>query len=156
MRVARAIEPVYSKGFYTDTPVKVLHEWLHERIGIPYSTDFRALGRVEGGDLIAVVGYEGFTGTACRMHMAGEGRRWITREFIRRAFNYPFVTLNLAMVFGIVPSGNTVALDIDLRLGFEELVYIPGAHPDGGIHFLQLTRANWLRTKYGQESTRSA
>lgn len=86
--------------------------------------------------------------------MAGDGN-WITREFIRRAFGYPFSTLNLAMVFGVVPSGNTVALDIDLRLGFEELLFVPGAHPDGGLHFLQLTKEKWLSTKYGKESTRS-
>ena len=133
----------------------VLHEWLRARIGLPWSTDFRALARVVGGEIVGCVGYEGFTGTSCRMHMAGEGN-WINREFIRRAFHYPFVTLDLPMVFGLIPSGNMEALKIDKKLGFTELLYVEGAHPDGGIHFLQLTRENWKRTKYGKESTRSA
>lgn len=133
----------------------VLHEWLRERIGLPWSTDFRALARVVDGRIVGCVGFEGFTGTSCRMHMAGEGN-WITREFIRKAFEYPFVILDLPMVFGVVPSGNKVALEIDLRLGFTELMYVDGAHPDGGLHFLQLKREAWQRTKYGKESTRSA
>lgn len=130
----------------------VLHEWLRKRIGLPWSTDFRALARVVDGEIVGCVGYEGFTGKSCRMHMAGEGN-WITREFIRRAFRYPFVILDLPMVFGVVPSGNKTALEIDLRLGFTELLYIDGAHPDGGLHFLQLKREDWQRTKYGKEST---
>ena len=142
-------------GFFTSTPPLVLHKWLHDKIGLPWSTDFRALARVVDSEIIAVVGYEGFTGTACRMHMAGEGH-WISREFIRLAFAYPFRTLDLQMVFGVVPSGNERALDIDLRLGFKQILYVPGAHPDGGLHFLQFTRENWLRSKYGKESTRTA
>ncbi len=89
------------------------------------------------------------------MHMAGEGN-WINREFIRRAFRYPFVTLDLPMVFGVVPSGNAAALEIDKRLGFKEILFVEGAHPDGGLHFLQLKRDDWMRTKHGKESTRSA
>ncbi len=90
------------------------------------------------------------------MHMAGAKPGWINREFIQRAFRYPFVTLDLPMVFGVVPSGNVEALKIDKKLGFIELFYVEGAHADGGLHFLQLTRENWLRSKYGKQSTRSA
>lgn len=133
----------------------MLHKWLGDRIGLHWSTDFRALARVVDSEIVGVVGYEGFTGTACRMHMAGEGR-WLTRGFIRRAFDLPFNYLNLQMVFGVVPSGNKTALDIDLRLGFTELIYIPGAHPDGGLHFLQLTKEQWSRSKYVEESSRSS
>lgn len=144
-------------SFYVDKPTMVLYSWLSERIGLPWSTDFRALARVEDGVITAVVGYEGFTGTACRMHMAGDKKGWITRDFIRRAFNYPFNTLGLTMVFGLVPSGNTEALDIDLRLGFRELIYIPGAHPDGGLHLLQMlhSQCRWLEKEDGKQSTRS-
>lgn len=130
----------------------VLWEWLQERIGLPWSTDFIALGRVQDGKLVGVVGYNNFTGTSCHMHMAGEGR-CMNREFLREAFRYPFETLDLTMVFGIVPSGNIRALGIDRKLGFRELIYIPGAHPDGGIHILQMKRdeCRWLRKPDGKE-----
>lgn len=130
-----------------------LWEFLQERIGIPWSTDFIALGRVAEGKLVGVVGYNNFTGTSCHMHMAGDGGRWISREFLKEAFRYPFGTLDLTMVFGIVPSGNIRALGIDRKLGFRELIFIPGAHPDGGIHILQMTRdeCRWLRKPNGKE-----
>ena len=132
----------------------MLHKYLNERIGLPWSEDFRALGRVVDGKLIGVVGFEGFNGASCRIHMAGDPG-WINREFITKAFRYPFFILDFPMVFGVVPSGNTRALDIDKRLGFKELLYIEDAHPDGGLHFLQLTRADWLRSKYGKQSAKS-
>ncbi len=134
----------------------VLHEWLKARIGLHWSTDFRCLARVVGGEIVGCVGYEGFNGRSVRMHMAGNRHGWLNREFIQRAFRYPFVTLDLPMVFGVVPSGNVEALKIDKKLGFVELMFVEGAHADGGLHFLQLTRDNWLRTKHGKQSTRSA
>jgi RimJ/RimL family protein N-acetyltransferase len=143
------------KGFFTETPPMVIHDYLRAHIGIPWSTDFRSFARVIGGKIIGAVGYEGFNGRSCRMHMAGE-RGWMNRETIQKAFRYPFVILDLPMVFGIVPSGNTAALEIDRKFGFKQLLYIPGAHADGGLHFLQLTREDWLRTKHGKQSTRSA
>lgn len=135
----------------------VLHAWLKERIKLPWSEDFKALARVIDGEIVGCVGYEGFTGTSCMMHMAGARPGWFNREFMRMAFRYPFEVLGLDMVFGRVPSGNTVALDIDLRLGFKELIFLEGAHPDGGIHLLQLKREDWMRSKYyGRQSTRSS
>jgi len=130
----------------------VLWEYLMDRIGLPWSTDATALGRVRDGRLIGVVGFNNFTGTSCYMHMAGEPG-WMNRDFLREAFRYPFQTLDLTMVFGVVPSGNIRALGIDRKLGFVELLYIPGAHPDGGIHLLQLKRENcrWLRKPDGKE-----
>jgi RimJ/RimL family protein N-acetyltransferase len=139
--------------FLIDRPAAVLWDWLSKRIGIAYSSDFVGLGRVKDGELIGVVGYNNFTGTSCHMHMAGDHPRWITREFIHAAFSYPFETLGLTMVFGVVPSGNIRALRIDAKLGFRELLYIPGAHPDGGIHILQMKReeCRWLRKRDGKE-----
>jgi len=144
-------------SFLTNSNQMVLWDWLSQRVGIPYSSDFTALGRVVDGKLIGVVGYNNFTGTSCQMHMAGEGR-WMNREFLYEAFRYPFETLGLTMVLGNVPSGNIRALRIDLKLGFKELLYIPGAHPDGGIHLLQMKRENcrWLRNHGKKEHSEAA
>lgn len=138
--------------FLTTENQTVLWSWLQERIGLPWSTDFVALGRVRDGKILGVVGFTNFTGKSCHMHMAGEGR-WMTRTFLRESFRYPFETLGLTMVFGIVPSGNIRALGIDRKMGFRELIYVPDAHPDGGIHILQMKRADcrWLRKTHGKE-----
>lgn len=121
-------------------PLPLLFSWLQERIGLVWSEDFRAIGRVVNGQLVGVVGFNGQNGASCQMHMAGEGKYWISRNFIREVFRYAFVTCGYNVVFGLVPSGNIVALEIDLRLGFKELATIVGAHPDGALHFLVMRR----------------
>jgi len=142
-----------ASDFFVDTPNRYLYEWIKPRINLIWSDDFRALARVKNGKIVGCVCYEGFTGTSCRIHMAGDGPGWMNRKFIRLAFRYPFEVLGLSMVFGVVPSGNTVALSIDKRLGFKELLYVEGAHPDGGLHFLQLKQDDWARSIYGRQST---
>lgn len=139
--------------FFTSTPPVVLYEWLDNKVGLAYSTDFRALARVIEGRIVGVVGYNGFNGVSCFMHMAGEGPRWVTRKFLYHAFKYPFETLGFKMIFGLVPSGNTRALKMDLKLGFREILFIPGGHPDGGLHLLQMNRdeCRWLEAPNGQE-----
>lgn len=134
------------KTFFVNSPVMVLYDWLAKRVQLPWSSDFCALGRVVDGNLVGVVGYCGFTGTSCEMHMAGEPG-WMTREFIFRTFYYPFVQLGLLMVIGRVTGGNTRALDIDRRLGFKERLHLPEAHPDGGIHILTMHRddCRWIK-----------
>lgn len=143
--------------FFTSTPPMVLWKWLSDKIGLVYSTDFRALARVIDGRIIGVVGYNRFNGTSCEMHMAGEPN-WLNREFLRMAFKYPFVTLGFKMVFGSVPSGNTRALKMDLKLGFHEILYIPGAHPDGGLHLLQMRsdQCRWIEAHDHGKEARSA
>ena len=132
--------PTATREVYVGQPVQVLYEWLNERVGLAWSDDFKAIGRVIGDELVGVVGFTGFNGASMQMHMAGASKHWITRKFIREAFRYAFETCGCKVVFGLVPSGNTVALGIDHRLGFKEVAMIPGAHPDGGLHFLVLRR----------------
>jgi RimJ/RimL family protein N-acetyltransferase len=105
------------------------------------------LGRVVDGELVGVVGFNGYNGASIQMHMAGDGGRWITRKLIREAFRYAFKTCGCEVVFGMVPSGNRTALDIDLRLGFQEVAVVPDAHPDGALHILAMRRdeCRWLR-----------
>ncbi len=142
------------RSFYTDKPRMVLFEFLEDRIGLMWTPDFQALGRVVGGKLVGVCGFNSFNGASCQMHMAGD-RGWITRGMIETAFRYAFILRGLNVVFGVVPSGNVEALDVDRRLGFTELVTVPGAHPDGALHLLQMRReaCRWItRKNYGQEN----
>lgn len=140
------------KDFLTGSPTMVLWHWLADRIGLVWSTEIVCLGRVVENEIVGVVGFNNFTGTSCHMHMAGEGR-WINRNFLYTAFGYPFQHLGLTMVFGVVPSGNIQSVRVCRKLGFEELVYIPEAHPDGGLHILQMRReqCRWLRDNHGKE-----
>lgn len=131
---------------FIGAPTPLLFDWLQRRTGIERTPGFRAIGRVVDGELVGVVGFNGQNGASCQMHMAGEGKHWISRKFIREAFRYAFEVCGYNVVFGMVPSGNVAAYDIDIRLGFEEVATIVGAHPDGALHFLVMRREDcrWL------------
>lgn len=127
-------------------PLDTLYEWINERVGLPRSEDFRAIGRVKDGKLVAVSAFTGYNGASLQMHMAvDEGQ--MSRRHLQESFRYAFDHCGCEVVFGMVPSGNTRALEIDLRLGFEEVANIEGAHPDGSLHLLMMRRENcrWLR-----------
>lgn len=141
-------------SFLTDKPRETLFEFLRERIELMWTPDFQGLGRVVDGKLVGVIGFNNFNGASCHVHMAGDGARWMNRALLETTARYVFIQRGLNIMFGLVPSGNTAALEQDLRMGFTELIAIPGAHPDGALHVLQMTKAQcrWLaRKKYGQE-----
>lgn len=142
------------RTFLTEQPLTTLFGFIAERTGIMWTPDFQALGRVVDGKLVGVIAFNNFNGASCHIHMAGDGQRWMSRGLLETAARYVFLQRGLSMMFGLVPSGNKAALEQDLRMGFVELIEIPGAHPDGSLHILQMTReqCRWLeRKKYGQE-----
>jgi hypothetical protein len=127
-------------------PLEMLYEWLNERVGLARSEDFRAIGRIKDGRLVAVSGFTGYNGASLQMHMAVEDGQ-MSRKHLQESFRYAFDVCGCEMVFGMVPSGNQRALEIDLRLGFKEVANIAGAHPDGSLHILTMRReeCRWLR-----------
>ena len=131
-----------------------LISYLCERIGLVPTSHIRAIGKIKEGKLIGVVGYDGWTGSACEMHMAGEPG-WLTYDFIKFAFEYPFICGDCKLVIGKIPSGNIAALDIDKRLGFKEVLVLPDAHPDGALHILIMKREDckWLEQRHGKEKS---
>jgi RimJ/RimL family protein N-acetyltransferase len=135
-----------------------LVEYLCEAIGLVPTPHIQVIGRTNGeGKLVGVVGYDNWNEVACEMHMAGEPG-WITREFMRVAFDYPFNKAGLNMVLARVPCGNPVALEIDKRLGFELECTLIGAHQDGALHILSMRREDCrhIKVKHGQEQSTAA
>lgn len=112
-------------------PVEKLWAWLNSRIGVPWSSDFRAVGLVRGGCLCAVVGYNGFTGRVCFMHSAIDDPTAITRTFVRKVFEFPFETCGVVQVLAPVPTDNEKAMKLDLHVGFETLTVLSGADQEG-------------------------
>tara|TARA_R100001163_G_scaffold61985_1_gene52379 strand:+ start:943 stop:1386 length:444 start_codon:yes stop_codon:yes gene_type:complete len=123
----------------------LLAEFLCTRIGLEPSKHLRCLGRVRDDVLIAVVGFDGWTGTSCQMHCAGDDPRWINRDFLKIAFSYPFDN-GCNVLLGLVPSANERAVKLNHHLGFSTLVEIPGAHPDGSLIIMAMQKADcrWI------------
>ncbi len=132
---------------------ELLARWLCERIGYMPTPHIRCIGNVsKEGKILGVVGFDGWNGASCQMHVAGEGN-WVSRELIRATFDYAFNVAGLKVVLGLVPSSNDKALRFDRHVGFSEVARIKGGHPDGDLVVLQLRREDcrFLRKEHGQE-----
>lgn len=132
---------------------EILARWLCERIGYMPTPHIRCIGNVtKEGKILGVVGFDGWNGASCQMHVAGEGN-WVSRELIRVTFDYAFNVAGMKVLLGLVPSDNERALKFDKHVGFVEVTRLKDAHPDGDLVVLELRRENcrFLRNKHGQE-----
>jgi hypothetical protein len=137
------------------SPREYLWKFINDRVGVPWSSDFRAIGKVQGACLKAVIAYNGFTGRMCFMHSAIDDPSVIDRTFVRAIFSYPFVDCKLTHVLALVDSANARALEIDKRCGFKEIDRFVGAGLEGRDMFLlQLKReeCKWTE-RHGKEVT---
>lgn len=108
-------------------------------VGIGWARDDR---------LVAGVVYNEWNGVNLCMHVASDGtRRWLTREFLRVAFDYPFNQAGVRRVTGLVGEGNAEARRFDEHLGFKLETRLTGAHPTGDLLVYVLWRddCRWLR-----------
>lgn len=130
-------------------PQEEMKEFLVERTGIVPTPYLRCLGRRVDGDLVAVVGFDNYTGTSMEMHVASKGDYWMTKGLLRAAFDYPFNVCGCNVVIGVVPSSNTAALSLNEHLGFKTQTIIEGAHPDGDLHIMVMKKADcrWLQKR---------
>ena len=68
----------------------------------------RCIGLRKHGALVAAAIYEGFNGQNMWVHLAGlPGARWMTRDFLRAGFAYPFLVCGVKRLSGYVNAGNT-------------------------------------------------
>ncbi len=148
------------------TPRELLWAWLDQRIGLPWSQDFRAIGSVKDGCLAAVVAYNAFAGRSCVLHAAVDDPVAVDRGFVRAIFEYPFEQLGLTHLQVYVSVNNTRALDIYKRGGFKEIYRLVGAGFDGeDMLFLVMHRSDcrllerikhgWRRISSGSTGLRS-
>ena len=67
------------------------------------------------------------------MHVARMGEyKYTPKPLIYAAFDYPFNKYGVDIIFGVVNSMNTNALEFDQKLGFKEKIRWNGMHDDGG------------------------
>ncbi len=131
----------------------LLKEWLCSRIGLVPTKDIQLIGSIEGGIIRGVVGFDGYNGASITMHVAGEPG-WLTRDLIWACFDYPFNRCGVNVILGVVPSGNKDALRFNKHLGFKLRLEIEGAHPDGSLIVMTMTRGECRylnRKRHGQE-----
>ncbi len=135
------------------TPREALWVWMNQRLGTPWSDDFRAIGKVVGNDLKAAVGYNSFVGKTCCIHVAIEDPAVIDRAFVRAAFEYPFTQCGVHVLLGLVDSENSKAIEFNRKLGFKEAHFIPEAGLHGDLLIFQMRKSDcrWTKVKHGKE-----
>lgn len=93
----------------------------------------QGIGLEKDGRLVAGVIYDDFNGSNIWMHVAAEpGKQWLTRDYLRACFAYPFNQLNCKRVSGWVEASNADARRFDEHLGFKQEAVLSSAARDGG------------------------
>ena len=101
--------------------------------GLARVDGMRAIGLRRGDELVAATIYEGFNGQNIWAHVAGKpGRRWMTRDYLRACFAYPFLVCGVQRLSGYVDASNADARRLDEHLGYKEEARLTGAASDGG------------------------
>lgn len=112
-----------------------------------------ALGLEEDGELISGVVYNMYTVASICMHVAAvPGKRWMTREYLWRAFAYPFIQLNCHRVTGLVRIDNEESRRFAEHLGFRREGLLRRACTDGTdmiLYGMLAEECRWLGVKYG-------
>jgi len=113
-------------------PARVF-SFVNEFTPLQATSGMQGLGLERDGSLIAGVVYEGFNGHNMWIHVGAQpGARWLTRDFLRTCFAYPFQQCGVSRLSGYVNASNLAARRFDEHLGFEQEAVLHGAGPDGG------------------------
>jgi RimJ/RimL family protein N-acetyltransferase len=130
---------------------KRVADWVSNGIGCnKWSVDYEALGLEMDGKLVGGVVVDGYVEDArCAMHVAGEGKRWLNREFIWVVFNYVFGQLKCKVALAPVASTNAASLKFAKSLGFVEACRIENGALNSDLVILKMPKAQcrWLEKK---------
>jgi RimJ/RimL family protein N-acetyltransferase len=101
--------------------------------GLHEASDMVAIGLAVDDELVAGLLFESFSGTNVWAHVAAQpGGRWLTRDFLRAGFAYPFNICRVNRISGYVNASNRASRRFGEHLGFREEARLKGAASDGG------------------------
>ena len=110
-----------------------LANFLQHYAFVPPSGDLKMIGWVVDDELKGVVGFNGFLGKVCQMHVAmAPDFRFSPKAMLKACFKFAFLERKCELVLGFVNSLNEAAMRYDEHLGFKELYRIPKLHDEGG------------------------
>ena len=125
-------------------------QWVHDRLpggdeepGAMTWLDPQGIGITwTDGGIAAGAVYEGFTPYSVRMHVASEGKNWLTHKFLRRMFWYPFVECGLRRVTFFIAASHTKSLRFAQHFGAVVEGVMRDAAPDGDLVVLGMLRSD--------------
>lgn len=116
------------------------------------------IGWQRGNDLVAGVVYNGYNGVNINMHVAANGRHWMTRQYLWTCFDYPFNQAGVQRITGLVGEGNIAAQRFDEHLGFELETTLERSHPTGKTLVYRMFReqCKWIKPDFAQHFAKAA
>lgn len=75
--------------------------------------------------------FTNFTGESMQVHVAGFQPRWLSRDLLWVAFDYPFRQLQVQRLFSQMQETNLDAIRFNLGLGFQQVARIEGVYDFG-------------------------
>lgn len=128
------------KRIISDTPRIVA--FIREFYGLQRGDGQQALGLETDGELVAGVVFDDWTVHNIFMHVASKpGVNWLTREFLRLAYDYPFNQLGCSRVSAWVEDSNIRSKKFCEHLGYSKEATLFGAARDGGnVHIYRMRK----------------
>lgn len=107
------------------------------------------IGLIEDGKPIAACLFEAFNGASVLIHIAAEGKRWMTREYLWFVFFYPFEQLSVKKILAPVESTNLDGVKFVEHIGFTLEATLQNAAPNGDLLIFSITKeqCRWLDLK---------
>lgn len=102
----------------------------------------RCIARYVDGKLAGGVVYSNATQASLEMHVAGLCPRWLNRDLLWVAFDYPFMQLGVRKVFTRIQASNTEALRFNASLGFKDEAVLKDVFPDGDMVIRSMYKAD--------------
>jgi RimJ/RimL family protein N-acetyltransferase len=130
----------------------IVKQWMAARFGqVAPQRAHSTIVLARDGVIRGAVWLENYNGASAVIHVAGDGRRWLTRAFAEAVFHYTFEVLGCKKLIGIVREVNLDAQRFDEHLGFRREHVIEDADPEGGLIIYSLKREDckFLEKKNG-------
>lgn len=113
----------------------------------------RTIGIVDGGMLVAGLVYHNWDPGAGVIEISGAalpGEPWMTRETLKRMYQYPFLGCHCQMVINRVPAEDERQLRMLAVFGYS-LIRVPrGLGRDKDLVLATLTREDWEANKFNK------
>jgi RimJ/RimL family protein N-acetyltransferase len=106
--------------------------WAAEKLGEDNFDGATGIGLEKDSELIAAVVFNMYTKASICMHVASDGsKNWLNKDFLFRAFAYPFIQLKCNRITGLVRVDNIDAQIFDEKLGFKKEGLVRKGSDDG-------------------------
>ena len=116
--------------------------WFAAQAGLPAPKSMRYIGCEVAGDIVFATAFENFNGASMYIHIASDGSKRMTRNFVDACFDYAFNHCQAKMLIGPVAASNKAALRLNKHFGFVISHVLEDAHPDGALVYTVLRREN--------------